>query len=195
MIRDRDIFNGDAIGCALGLSMTAVVALCIAAMCLLLGGCSTSRKIPAQRAEYKSDSVRVEVRERTVFVPDTVFVNVPLQEGSYTGRDTVNSLENDFAVSLVQKNSDGSYTHVLRTKPQQKPVKVERQISYRDSIVYRNRNRNVTVLKTVERKRTWWEQTQIYGCRILVALIALGLIIRYRKGLLAFIIRLCRLIR
>lgn len=189
MKRDRDSFNGDAIGCALGLSMTAVVALCIAAMCLLLGGCSASKKIPVQR----SDSVRVEVRERTVFVPDTVFINVPLQEGSYTGRDTVNRLENDFAVSLVQKNSDGSYTHVLRTKPQQKPVKVERQISYRDSIVYRNRN--VTALKTVERKKTWWEQTQIYGCRILVALIALGLIIRYRKGLLAFITRLCRLIR
>ena len=101
MKRDRDSFNGDAIGCTLGLSMTAVVALCIAAMCLLLGGCSTSRKIPAQR----SDSVRVEVRERTVFVPDTVFINVPLQEGSYTGRDTVNRLENDFAVSLVQKLS------------------------------------------------------------------------------------------
>lgn len=188
MKRDRDSFNGDAIGCALGLSMTAVVALCIAAMCLLLGGCSTSRKIPAQRAEYKSDSVRVEVRERTVFVPDTVYVDIPSQVAERTTSDSVSRIENDYSVSEAQILPNGQIRHILATKPQKKPAAYARQIEYRDSIVYRDRAQIKTVTKTVQvaRKRPWWEKAEVYGFWAAVGFIA----IVYRKKIISCVVHL-----
>ena len=105
-------------------------------------------------------------------------------------------MENDYAKSTATILPNGLLYHDLETKPQPVPVPVKNTSEERDSVMVREVEIPVPYPVEVEVNRlTWFQQAQIYGCRILVALLALGLIIRNRKGIMAFISRLCRLIR
>ena len=166
------------------------------AAALLLGSCCTCKHITSatntEIQEQNNDSVRIEYRERIVTVPDTVFVEIPAQTAERTTADSVSHLENDYAVSDARLNTDGTLTHTLNSKPQLKPVPTEKRIEYRDSIVYRDRILTKTVTKTetkteyVEHKRSWWEQTQIYGFWAAIILFA----ITYRKKIFQAVVRL-----
>ena len=68
--------------------------------------------------------------------------------------DTASVLENKYAKSAASV-SGGVLTHSLETKPVREPVAVEKQIVYRDSLVYRDKVQTVTV--EVEKKLTWWQ--------------------------------------
>ena len=128
---------------------------------LSLPGCRTTRQISVSSAAL--DSVRVEVRTETVYVPDTVYIEIPAQVAERTTRDSASHLENDYAMSDARINTDGTLYHDLRTKPQEIPVEVEMSIERHDSIVYKYKDRTVTETVEVERKLSWWQQTQIYG--------------------------------
>lgn len=153
---------------------------------LLLGACSTTRKLSSQ-ATNERDSIRIEYRERIVSVPDTVFVEIPAQTAERTTLDSTSHLENDYAESDARINPDGTLFHSLDTKPQMKPVPTEKQIEYRDSIVYRDRIKTETVTETkyVERSLSWWERTQIYGFWLALIIIA----ILCRKSLVSLVKR------
>lgn len=160
---------------------------------VLLTACASSRKATTSSSTYSSvqgrDSVRIEYRERTVLVPDTVFVEIPAQTAERTTPDSLSHLENDYAESNARINQDGTLFHDLRTKPQAKPVPTEKEIQYRDSIVYKDRivKLRVTETKTVEveKKLSWFQKTQIYGFWALLLLLA----IIYRKKLFGAIVR------
>lgn len=132
--------------------------------------------------------MRIEYRERTVLVPDTVYFEIPRQMAERTIADSVSHLENDYASSDARLNSDGTLTHTLNSKPQLKPVPTERKIEYRDSIIYKDRwrDKKQTVTEYVERKLSWWEQTQIYGFWTAIAIVA----IIYRKKIFQTVVRL-----
>lgn len=125
------------------------------------------------------DSVRVETVVRTERIPDTVFVEVPVERERQTVRDTTSHLETSFAVSDARINPDGALFHSLENKPQNRPVPTEKKIIYRDSIVYRDRTN--TEIVEVERKLTWWQQTQIKGFWVLL----LFIVILCRKNILS----------
>ena len=131
----------------------------------LLTGCAAPRKAISTDSQQQRDSVRIEYRERTVLVPDTVFVEIPKQTAERTTADSTSQLENDYAASEARINPDGSLYHDLRTKPQKKPVEFQKPVERRDSIVYRERVRTETVTETVEvpRQLTWFQKTSIYG--------------------------------
>lgn len=156
------------------------------AAAILLVSCGSSKLLTTQ--ERQRDSVRVEYRQRTIFVPDTVFVEIPAQKAERTTKDSTSHLENDYASSDARLNSDGTLTHTLHSKPQAKPVPIKRPVEYRDSIVYKERinNKNNTVTEYVEHKRSWWEQTQIYGFWAAIIVIA----ITYRKKIFQTVVRL-----
>lgn len=153
---------------------------------IFLISCGSSKHLTTQ--ERQRDSVRVEYRQRTVFVPDTVFVEIPAQKAERTTKDSTSHLENDYASSDAQVNADGTLTHTLHSKPQAKPIPIKRPVEYRDSIVYKDRiiNKNNTVTKYVEHKLSWWEQTQIYGFWAAIIVIA----ITYRKKIFQTVVRL-----
>lgn len=134
----------------------------IIGVALLVTGCATPKS--SSDSEQK-DSIRVEYRERIIKVPDTVFVEIPAQTAERTTADSVSNLENDYATSEARINPDGTLYHDLRTKPQKRPVATEKEIQIKDSTVYVDRYKTKTVTKVVEvkRKRSWWEQTCIYG--------------------------------
>lgn len=123
------------------------------------------------------DSVRVEVRERIVQVPDTVLVKVPAEYIRETVRDTISCLETSYAASEARINPDGSLSHSLENKAGDHPVEVEAKIVYRDSIVYRDRMN--TEIVEIERKLTWWQQTKMRGFWLLLVVV----VFIFRKNL------------
>lgn len=111
------------------------------ALCLL-ASCKTAKPpAPAQQR----DSLRTEIRTEIKYVPDTIYVEIPAQRAERTTRDSLSLLQNDYATSLARINRDGTLFHSLRTKPQKKPAEVMRPVERHDSIIYRDRYKEVPV--------------------------------------------------
>lgn len=155
----------------------------------LLTGCATPRKITSTDSQQQRDSVRIEYRERTVLVPDTVLVEIPAQTAERTTPDSLSHLENDYAESTARINQDGSLYHDLKTKPQMKPVKTNKEIQQRDSVrtVYLDRivKQTITENVEVEKKLSWFQKTQIAGFWTLLVF----LMIVYRKKIFGTLVR------
>lgn len=125
------------------------------------------------------DSVRVETFIHTEYIPDTIYIKVPIERERQTVRDTTSHLETSFAVSDARINPDGALFHSLENKPQKRPVPTEKEIIYRDSIIYRDRTN--TEIVEVERKLTWWQQTKMRGFWFLLAVV----VFLFRKNIIA----------
>ena len=118
----------------------------------LASACSTVRPLPT------TDSTKVEVRTKTVIEKDTVYVELPRVVERVVVLDTVSVLDNQFAASSAVV-SGGVLRHSLETKPVKMPAVVDKEIVYRDSLIYRDRVQTVTV--EVERKLTGWQQAKL----------------------------------
>ncbi len=135
---------------------------------LTASACSTVRQLPS------TDSTKVEVRYETKTVHDTAYVELPVIVETVATLDTASVLENKYAKSAASV-SGGVLTHSLETKPVREPVAVEKQIVYRDSLVYRDRVQTVTV--EVEKKLTAWQTIQM---RLgLVAILIIMIVVIY----------------
>ena len=135
---------------------------------LTASACSTVRQLPS------TDSTKVEVRYETKTVHDTAYVELPVIVETVATLDTASVLENKYAKSAASV-SGGVLTHSLETKPAREPVAVEKQIVYRDSLVYRDRVQTVTV--EVEKKLTAWQTIQM---RLgLVAILIIMIVVIY----------------
>lgn len=134
---------------------------------LTASACSTVRQLPS------TDSTKVEVRYETKTVHDTAYVELPVIVETVATLDTASVLENKYAKSAASV-SDGVLTHSLETKPVREPVAVEKQIVYRDSLVYRDKVQTVTV--EVEKKLTWWQSFKMKLGVVTLVLIAIVVI-------------------
>ena len=135
---------------------------------LTASACSTVRQLPS------TDSTKVEVRYETKTVHDTAYVELPVIVETVATLDTASVLDNKYAKSAASV-SGGVLTHSLETKPVREPVSVEKQIVYRDSLVYRDRVQTVTV--EVEKKLTAWQNIQM---RLgLVAILIIVIVVIY----------------
>lgn len=147
---------------------------------LLASACSTVRQLPS------TDSTKMEVRTETVIEKDTVFVELPRVVERVAVQDTTSHLENEFALSDA-RISGGVLKHSLETKPVKMPAVVDKQIVYRDSIVFRDRVQTQTV--EVEKKLTGWQQAKLRVggfCFFAVILIGLYFIITFLLNLKRF---------
>ena len=146
----------------------------------LASACSTVRPLPT------TDSTKVEVRTETVIEKDTVYVELPRVVERVAVQDTTSHLENEFALSDAHI-SGGVLKHSLETKPVKMPAVVDKQIVYRDSVVFRDRVQTVTV--EVEKKLTGWQQAKLRVggfCFFAVILIGLYFIITFLLNLKRF---------
>ena len=135
---------------------------------LAASACSTVRPLST------TDSTKVEVRYETKTVHDTAFVELPVIVERVATLDTASVLENKYAKSAASV-SGGVLTHSLETKPVREPVSVEKQIVYRDSLVFRDKVQTVTV--EVEKKLTWWQTLKM---RLgLVAIVLIVIVVTY----------------
>ncbi|MBR3285793.1 MAG: hypothetical protein IKI70_05920 [Bacteroidales bacterium] len=157
--------------------MRASILLIIA---FLLTACGVARPVLDQ------DNTKVEVKTVVERVVDTAYVELPVIVEKIATLDTVSVLENKYAKSAATV-SGGVLTHSLETKPVKEPVKVEKQIVYRDSTVYRNRIQTVT--KEVEKPLTGWQQAKLRVggvCFFLIILIGLYFILSFILNLKIF---------
>ena len=90
--------------------------------------CSTIKQVTPR------EQTTVEIRTETVYVPDTVYIEIPRIVEKVQTLDTVSVLENKYAKSAASV-SGGVLTHNLETKPVKEPAIVQKQIVYRDSII------------------------------------------------------------
>lgn len=134
---------------------------------ILMVGCKTSKSVTQERTERR-DSVRVEYRERVLFMPDTIFLEVPKQSAERVVRDSISHLENEYAYSDARILIDGSLFHALSTKPQKKPIQTMQKVITRDSIVYVDRWRSNDKVVKIEKKLSWMQKAQIWICRSVV---------------------------
>ena len=144
---------------------------------LTASACSTVRQLPS------TDSTKVEVRTVVETVHDTAYVELPVIVEKVATLDTASVLENKYAKSAALV-SGGVLTHSLETKPVREPVKVEKQIVYRDSTVYRDRIQTVT--KEVEKPLSGWQRAKLRVggfCFFLVLIAGLYLIISFIHNL------------
>ena len=117
------------------------------AIALCLSACGTVRPV------LESDSTWVEVKTVVETIHDTAYVQLPVVVERVATLDTASVLENKYAKSAALV-SGGVLTHSLETKPAKEPVSVEKQIIYRDSLIYRDR----VLTETVEEEKalsTW----------------------------------------
>lgn len=131
------------------------------------------------------DSLHVEIRHRTIWIPDTVRVQLSAERTEQTVRQDSSHLETSAAVSDARINPDGSLSHSLENKTNDREIPTQRPIEYRDSIVYRDREIEVEKIVEVERKLTWWQQTQMKGFWIVLAI----LVVACRKKIFAVVRR------
>ena len=90
--------------------------------------CSVTRHVTPR------EQTTVEVRTNTVYVPDTVYIELPRIVEKVQTLDTISVLENKYAKSeaLVE---NGTLNHSLELKPVKEPAIVQKQIVYKDSII------------------------------------------------------------
>lgn len=139
--------------------------VCLTALLLCLAtACCPCRNLSTTGIR---DSVNIRTITRTEIVIDTVFVEVLFERDRQTVRDSTSHLETSFAVSDARINKDGSLTHTLENKPQNRPVAAEKEIIYKDSIIYRNK----TITETVEVNRLrWWQKVLCWAGGIAIAI-------------------------
>lgn len=148
---------------------------------VLASACSTVRQLPS------ADSTKVEVRVEREFVHDTAWIELPRVVERVAVLDTVSRLENAFAASSAVVSA-GVLRHSLETKPVPVPVRVEKEIVYRDSVVFRDRVQVQTV--EVPRELTAWQQAKLRVggfCFFLVILIGLYFIVSHMFNLKSFL--------
>ena len=90
--------------------------------------CGTIRQVTPR------EQTTVEVRTNTVYIPDTVYIELPRIVEKVQTHDTTSLLENKYAVSEAQV-SYGVLAHSLEIKPVREPAIIQKEIIYRDSIV------------------------------------------------------------
>ena len=137
--------------------------LCLVIALLSSVACSALKQVTP------TESVRTDVRIETVTVKDTVFLEIPLIEKVVETLDTASVIENKYAKSAA-KVSGGVLVHSLQTKPVSEPVIIDKQIVYRDSLVFVDRINEVKV--EVEKPLSWWQRLKLtLGGIAIVALI------------------------
>ena len=163
-----------------GMSRNSVLFILTA---FLLCSCGAGKRLPVQTESR--DSVRTVVREKTVYIRDTVWMKIPAQTAENTTRDTSSHLETDYAESDARIDPDGTLHHSLRNKEQEKPVPMDVPTTQKDSIVYKDRYVYDTV--KVPRDLTTWQKWQMRSFWILLSAVAVYVL---KKPMLALARRL-----
>lgn len=140
----------------------------ISVMILGLSSCGAAKQAVPER----SDSTRVEVRTITQTIHDTAYIELPVFVERNVTRDTTSTLENPYAKSEASI-TDGLLSHSLQTKPTKHPVQIEKEIVYRDSLIYRDRIITNTV--EVPAELTPWQSFKMKtgGATLTILIIAI----------------------
>ncbi|MBR1551383.1 MAG: hypothetical protein IJ632_03580, partial [Muribaculaceae bacterium] len=113
--------------------------------------------------------------------------DVPVQTAQIVTKDSVSVLENDWAISHVAINKDGTLSHKLESKPQSVPVPYQKPIETKTQVIYKDKRIEVPV--PVEKQLTPWEKFRLGAFWWLVGASFIGIGVVFRKPLFALVRR------
>ncbi len=125
--------------------------------------CSTMAQVTPR------EQTTVEIRTETVYVQDTVYIELPRIVENIQTLDTVSVLENRYARSEAFVSA-GVLNHSLETKTLREPVAVQKEIVFKDSIIVREVD--VDHYIEVPSDLSGWQK-----CKLRIGGYALGLIL------------------
>lgn len=159
--------------------LTLVITIFLCAL-LLLVGCKSPKEIV-------SEVTVIETNDSIHFVHDTLYFDVPVQTSQIVTKDSTSVLENDWAISQVAINKDGTLSHKLESKQQIVPVPFEKPVETKTQVIYRNREVKVPV--HVEKELTKWEKFRLSAFWWLLgaSVVCVGVVLR--KPLFALVRR------
>ena len=152
--------------------------LLISLFAFVATGCAASKAALPRDVVFTSNEVTEKVRivEHSQFVPVMVRTQIPdLRELRRSVKDSTDTIENDYAVSTVKINPDGTIDHGLKTKPQTIEDEVLVPVQYQDSTVTRESEaeHSETVTETVEVNVLRWWQRALCWCGVMFVLLIL----------------------
>lgn len=168
---DRAILAGVCCTLAMGLLAFALV---------MLVGCKSPKEIVREVTV-------IETHDSIHFVHDTLFFDVPVQTAQVVTHDSTSVLENDWAISHVAINKDGTLSHKLSSKPQSVPVPFEKPVETKTQVIYRDREMKVPV--PVEKALTSWQKFRLSAFWWLLGASVVGGVVIFRKPLFALVRR------
>ena len=156
---------------------------------MLFCGCKTKKPLVSEHSD-KSDSVRIEYKEKIVKVPVTVYVEVPVEVKERFSNDSTSHLETSFAVSdasMVWIDGVAFLRHTLANKAQAIGTKDSGPVVEKEKVVWKTRRVTYTKTEIREKENTWWEKVKILfgGWSLLLNGIAIALTIWKRKSIFA----------
>lgn len=159
--------------------LTLVITIILCAL-LLLVGCKSQKEIVREVTV-------IDTHDSIHFVHDTLYFDVPVQTAQIVTKDSTSVLENDWAISKVAINKDGTLSHKLESKQQIVPVPFEKPVETKTQVIYRNRDVKVPV--PVEKQLTNWEKFRLSAFWWLVCAYAVCAVVVFRKPLFTLIRR------
>lgn len=147
------------------------IALILPIIVLLLASCRTTKEIPKETIKEV-----VKVENRTEYVTDTVFFYLPSETDRNTTKDTVSFVETSLAFSYA-KYSNGVLFHSINNKDTVIQGRIEKEIVYKDSIVYVEKNKPVLV----EKEPGLLQNIQTYGFWVLLLIFVIGIFFFFKR--------------
>ena len=159
--------------------LTLVITILLCAL-LLLVGCKSPKEIVREVTV-------IETHDSIHFVHDTLYFDVPVQTEQIVTKDSISVLENDWAISQVAINKDGTLSHKLESKKQIVPVPFEKPVETKTQVIYRNMEVKVPV--PVEKELTKWEKFRLsaFWWLLCASVVCVGVVLR--KPLFAIVRR------
>ena len=136
---------------------------------LVLGGCCPCKHL--QTTTTISDSVRVEVRDSIVERIDTAYITLPAEVVRNVTSDTFSRVETSYAISTARIDTSGFLWHDITTKETPVQVLTKTITEHRDSIIYRDKVKEVRDVVNVKSPLTKWQKFQQRGFWVLLALV------------------------
>lgn len=147
---------------------------------LTLSSCRSHKELVTKQT-HTEDSTRIEIRERVIIVPDTVYITLPQQEYERITIDSISHLETDFAISDVHIQPNGTMRHTLKTKPTSIPVITQKKAVSRDTTISVYKGNSTEKQQTVPKKeKSQWAEVIISLVIVGIAICVL-IIRRYRN--------------
>ena len=179
-----------------------VALFCVIIVLCFFFSCCPCRKVVDSHTDtsVQKDSTHTEHKTdtKTVYVHDTAYIALPVQEKEKTIRDTTSHLDTDLAESDAKILPDGSLYHSLKNKKKDLPVEFDRpETTIHDTLyIYESHEKeDVSEDKEtieVERDYTWWDKTRFYVSYLFVFIIAVKLLWKNKGKALTFIKKLLR---
>lgn len=135
---------------------------------VLLSGCCPCRHL--QTTTTTSDSVRVEVRDSIIERIDTAYISLPAEVVRNVTSDTFSCVETAYAISMARIDTSGFLWHDITTKDTPVQVLTKTITEHRDSIIYRDKVREVHDVVHVKSPPTKWQKFQQRGFWFLLAI-------------------------